>query len=555
MAAVDKEQQAIQAQLAIGEQRQLLVDAANKAQQWFGMNVDGVIKARPGKQQHDVSHQLLYVPARCCVCVGGGARGGGKAVRLCVPVSRPYVRVRLARLEALQEMFRDYRRELDDALNAIDPDALRNSIVSMLARKRGLVEREVIDLLCLSVVKGFKYPTMVLLAKCAVKIHEQLQSIRTPLQTRCPPAHDKLIRMITTGFVGQIEACVEFVNNFLRLEVFIANRRHPEYARAPRTRRCTRGAPSAQCVVNGAVSVGRFKKVARGMRGEANDPEMKEVERPVAQFVRPEWSNSEFCYVDGCHRHLRWGFGVRHHCRSCGLTVCGAHSSGEDERPLEFELEKHHGAELVCKSCYDKWKAIELVESRGNHTQDVGGDDFVKSPGVIVGHRRESGDLVGGMELPSGRADADEAKQTGDSGSVEHKTNEVPADVTPLVVVEPKPLNPLEIQPPRAMRRMLCDKRDEQLVATLVEGGKCYGRLMKEKLGHHVSCSLTAQPLLARVLACCDTLCNVAWTCVRCNGGATDSKGAAVHAAGEEPRRCVRRPGAAAPRQGRAPRV
>lgn len=68
MAGVEKELNVLDKQVSRGEQHQLLVDAATDAQQWFGMNVDGEIKARPGKQQMDLTHQLLCV--RVCEPLG-----------------------------------------------------------------------------------------------------------------------------------------------------------------------------------------------------------------------------------------------------------------------------------------------------------------------------------------------------------------------------------------------------------------------------------------------------------------------------------------------------
>ena len=66
-----------------------------------------------------------------------------------------------------------------------------------------------------------------------------------------------------------------------------------------------------------------------------------------AIFVPPEWKQTERCHI--CLRKFSY-VNPRHHCRQCGQSTCGAHSSTK----MELKQMGLHGLQRVCVLCYSK---------------------------------------------------------------------------------------------------------------------------------------------------------------------------------------------------------
>lgn len=425
---------------------QMLVDAAECCKFWLASNVDGNIKQNAVRKNVDLKRRLLST--------------------------------------RLKKQFAKYRGYLDDRLALVEPDALRNAVVLTLKETSGNVERQVIQRIFKDILCTFRRPTMELMAVCAQMIYNDLKAIKTNLAEVCPPAHELLIKVLTTGFKAQIEECRQFVTNFLDLEVFYVNLNHPE-----------------------------FQRYVKGLVGQASNPRMEEVTRPVEVWVRPQWSQSACCYR--CFNYLAVLVGGRHHCRSCGGTVCQRHSSDAEGLTLTVRLPGGGNSERVCDQCFEKWETQNRVE-QGLGERGGASHAAVVSPFAADLAAMEAADKrASSPEAPAEASVSAGAGATAGAGAEaapgEDGAEGAPADAAvtaagdkptvaqpvtsstkqrmepPLVKLPPDDaVLSLQVRPPARECRMLKNKKDERVVFKLCQGAMLYADLMKDKLADHI---------------------------------------------------------------------
>ena len=284
-----------------------------------------------------------------------------------------------------------------------------------------------------------------------------------------------------------------------------------------------------------------FQRYVKGLVGQASNPRMEEVTRPVEVWVRPQWSQSACCYrcfnylgtcrppmcVPALASHALIHLctcprlpaavlvGGRHHCRSCGGTVCQRHSSDAEGLTLTVRLPGGGNSERVCDQCFEKWETQNRVE-QGLGERGGASHAAVVSPFAADLAAMEAADKrASSPEAPAEASVSAGAGATAGAGAEAAPGDDgaggVPADAAvtaagdkptvaqpvtsstkqrvepPLVKLPPDDaVLSLQVRPPARECRMLKNKKDERVVFKLCQGAMLYADLMKDKLADHV---------------------------------------------------------------------
>ena len=284
-----------------------------------------------------------------------------------------------------------------------------------------------------------------------------------------------------------------------------------------------------------------FQRYVKGLVGQASNPRMEEVTRPVEVWVRPQWSQSACCYrcfnylgtcrppmcVPALASHALIHLctcprlpaavlvGGRHHCRSCGGTVCQRHSSDAEGLTLTVRLPGGGNSERVCDQCFEKWETQNRVE-QGLGERGGASHAAVVSPFAADLAAMEAADKrASSPEAPAEASASAGAGATAGAGAEAAPGDDgaggVPADAAvtaagdkptvaqpvtsstkqrvepPLVKLPPDDaVLSLQVRPPARECRMLKNKKDERVVFKLCQGAMLYADLMKDKLADHV---------------------------------------------------------------------
>ena len=207
--------------------------------------------------------------------------------------------------------------------------------------------------------------------------------------------------------------------------------------------------------------------------------------------------------------------GGRHHCRSCGGTVCQRHSSDAEGLTLTVRLPGGGNSERVCDQCFEKWETQNRVE-QGLGERGGASHAAVVSPFAADLAAMEAADKrASSPEAPAEASVSAGAGATAGAGAEAAPGDDgaggVPADAAvtaagdkptvaqpvtsstkqrvepPLVKLPPDDaVLSLQVRPPARECRMLKNKKDERVVFKLCQGAMLYADLMKDKLADHV---------------------------------------------------------------------